>query len=217
MRQPTVPFKAGSPILVAGPTHCGKTYWVHRLLMNDMFSQPVSSILYCYGVYQDFYRQMKQNPAILPPIRFQEGLPTKADLQNLTRHGGFHIVVLDDLMEYIVRSSDMQQLFTKFCHHLNISAIFISQNLFEPGPHSRSISLNCHIIVLFSNRRDEAQVRTFARQLYPKEWRRFLQVYEEEMTYEFAYLVIDCTPSHPPQIKVRKNIFPGELTMTYDI
>ena len=120
-------------------------------------------------------------------------------------------------MEDIVRSSHMQQLFTKFCHHLNISAIFISQNLFQSGPHARSISLNCHIIVLFSNKRDESQIRTFARQLYPKEWHRFLQVYELEMTYEYAYLIIDCMPSHPREIKVRKNIFPGEIPVTYDI
>ena len=51
MKTPLVPFQAGSPIMVAGPTASGKTYWTNKLLSNNMFTQPVSSILYCYGVW----------------------------------------------------------------------------------------------------------------------------------------------------------------------
>lgn len=215
-QQPLVPFQAGSPLLVAGPTHCGKTYWVSRLLVHDMFTQPVASILYCYGVYQKFFRTMKDTPRLQSRLRFKQGLPTREELEALS-DGRFHVVVLDDLMEFIVKSADMQQLFTKYCHHLNLSAIFISQNLFQTGPHARSISLNCHIVVLFANKRDESQIRIFARQLYPTQWRRFMQVYETEMNYEFSYLVVDCTPSHPRAIKVRTGIFPGEVSYTYDL
>lgn len=214
--QPLVPFQAGSPILVAGPTHCGKTYWVNRLLLHDMFTQPVTSILYCYGVYQDFFQRMKETPSLRSRLRFKKGLPTREELEAM-HDGRFHMVVLDDLMEWIVKSTDMQQLFTKYCHHLNISAVFISQNLFQTGPHARTISLNCHVVVLFANKRDESQVRIFARQLYPTAWKRFMHVYENEMNYPFAYLVIDCTPSYPRDIKVRTGIFPGEVTYTYDI
>lgn len=203
-------------MLIAGPTQCGKTYWVNRLLLNDMFTEPVASVLYCYGVYQDYFRTMKENPSMKMPMRFQKGLPTQTEIEALA-DGRFHIVVLDDLMEVIVKSQDMQQLFTKYCHHLKITAIFISQNIFQPGPHARSISLNVHVVVLFVNKRDESQIRTFARQIYPVRWKRFLQVYEQEMKYEFSYLVVDCTPSHPRDIKIRNNIFPGEITYTYDI
>ena len=211
-----MPFHAGSPIMVAGPTNCGKTYWVSRLLMNDMFTQKVASVLYCYGVYQDFFAEMKSNPNIQCPLRFHAGLPTKEDLKTLV-DGRLHLVVLDDLMEFIVKSQEMQQLFTKYCHHLNMSAIFISQNLFHQGPQARSISLNCHVVVLFANKRDESQIRIFARQLYPTKWRRFLIAYEEEMNYEFSYLVVDCTPSIARALKVRSAIFPGERTYAYDI
>ena len=48
---PLVPFQAGSPIIISGPTGSGKTYWTHKLLSNEMFTESVSSILYCYGVY----------------------------------------------------------------------------------------------------------------------------------------------------------------------
>ena len=63
-RTPTVPFQSGSPMMVIGPMNCGKTYWINQLLENDMFTQPVASILYCYGVYQDFYNKMHNNPSI---------------------------------------------------------------------------------------------------------------------------------------------------------
>ena len=58
-KTPLVPFQAGSPIMVSCPTGCGKTYFTHKLLCNNMFTQLVSSILYCYGVYQDYFDQMK--------------------------------------------------------------------------------------------------------------------------------------------------------------
>ena len=215
--EPTVPLQSGSPILIAGPTNCGKTFWVNRLLTSNMFTQPISSILYCYGVYQNFFDQMKSNPMLHRILRFHEGIPTREDMENLSRGGGFHVVVLDDLMEHIVKSQEMQHLFTKFCHHLNISAIFISQNIFQSGPQARTISLNCHVIVLFSNKRDESQIRTFARQIYPTRWRRFIEAYENHMNFEYSYLVVDCTPAHPREIKVRSLIFPGETTVTYNI
>ena len=41
-RTPTVPFQSGSPMMVIGPTNCSKTYWINRLLENDMFTQPVN-------------------------------------------------------------------------------------------------------------------------------------------------------------------------------
>ena len=55
-------------------------------------------------------------------------------------------------LEQIANSKEMQQLFTKYCHHVNISAILISQNIFKKHP--CSISLNCHIIVLLCNKGD---------------------------------------------------------------
>lgn len=216
--KPIVAFMAGSPMMVIGPTNCGKTYWINRLLENDMFTQPVASILYCFGVNQDYYRTMQNNPSIIPPIRFQQGLPSQEDIDHI-HDGRFHIIVLDDLMEKIVKSNDMQELFTKYCHHKNITAIMVSQNAFQQGPNARTISLNTHIHVLFANKRDESQISRYANQLYRSKARkeRFLTVYDEHMMNKYAYLVIDCTPDIPSALKVRSDIFPGQMTCTFDI
>ena len=77
------------------------------------------------------------------------------------------MIVLDDLMEYIVKSVETQNLFTKYCHHYNITAIFLTQNVFAQGPCSRTISINTHILVLYANRRDESQAMNLGKELYP--------------------------------------------------
>ena len=209
MNTPLVPFQAGSPIMVSGPTKSGKTYWTHKLLINNMFTQPVKSVLYCYGVYQEYYDQMK-----IPNLEFHEGLPTLEKVKSL-HDGMFHVIVLDDLMEYIVKSIETQNLFTKYCHHYNITAIFLTQNIFAQGPCSRTININTHILVLFANKRDESQALNLAKQLYPCETKFFMEVYKDTTTIPHGYLVIDCDPKSPRDLKLRTNIFPGEKNICY--
>lgn len=212
-----VPFKGGSPIFVAGPTNSGKSFWVYRLLATPkMFEQPIASILYCYGVYQPLYNVMKNNPNF-PSLEFQEGLPSKEDIEKLTYDDKFHIIVLDDLMEKVVKNLEMQELILQHCHHMNITAILLSQNVFQGGRYSRSITLNVHNMILFANKRDESQVHALARQLFPVEWRSFVKVYREVTSKAYAYLLIDCTPSHPRSIQIRTQIFPPDICTVFNI
>ena len=207
--KPLVPFQAGSPIMVSVPTGSGKTYWTHKLLTNNMFTKPVSSVLYCYGVFQDYYNEMK-----IPNIEFHEGLPDLDKVKSLN-DGKFHVIVLDDLMEHIVKSIDTQNLFTKYCHHFNISAIFLTQNIFAQGPCSRTININTHVLVLFANKRDESQASNLGKQLYPGFNKVFMEAYEDATSKLHGYLVVDCDPKSPRELKLRTNIFPGEQTICY--
>ena len=206
---PLVPFQAGSPIMVSGPTSSGKTYWTNKLLSNNMFTQPVSSVLYCYGVWQDYFEKMN-----IPNIEFYEGLPDLDKIKSLN-DGKFHVIVLDDLMEEIVKSIETQNLFTKYCHHFNITAIFLTQNAFAQGPCSRSISINTHILVLFANKRDESQAFYLGKQLYPWATKVFMEAYIDATSSPHGYLVVDCDPKSPRELKLRTNIFPGEETIIY--
>ena len=112
-RTPLFSFQAGNPIMVAGPTASSKTYKHNKLLSNDMFTQPVASVLYCYGVWQDYFEEME-----IPNLEFHNGLPSVDKVKSL-HDGNFHVIVLDDLMEQFVKSIETQNLFTKFCHHYN--------------------------------------------------------------------------------------------------
>ena len=208
-RKATIPFTASSPVMISGPTGCGKTYFVYKLLKHNMFTQPISKVLYCYGVYQELYNQFK-----LDNLEFHEGLPSLEKVQNLN-DGRFNVIILDDLMEFIVKSIETQNLFTKFCHHFNITAIFLTQNIFANGPNARSININTHILVLFANKRDESQAMHLAKQIYPTKTKGFMEAYYDATNSVFGYLVIDCNPRSHRMLKLRANIFPDETTYVY--
>ena len=90
---------------------------------------------------------------------------------------------------------------------------------FKKGPNAKTISLNTHIHVLFASKRDEAQVKVLAHQLFLSKTKKnkFLTMYDEHMKQRYGYLVIDCTPQYSSEIKVPADIFPGQLTYTFDI
>ena len=206
---PLVPFLAGSPIMISGPTGVGKTYFTYRLLSSNMFTETIDSVLYCYGVYQPFFDTMS-----MTSLEFHDGVPGLDTVQKL-HNGKFNIIVLDDLLDHVIKSVDTQNLFTKYCHHYNITVILLTQNVFAQGPCSRTISLNTHILILFANKRDESQAITLGKQLYPHNVKGFLQAYEDATTQPFGYLVVDCDPKSPRQLKLRTNIFPGDVPICY--
>ena len=183
--------------------------FIGLFLTNEMFTEPIASVLYCYGVYQDYYNEMT-----IPNIEFHEGLPTLYKVKSLN-DGQFHVIVLDDLMEYIIKSVETQNLFTKYFHHYNITAIFLTQNIFAQGPCARTININTHVLVLFANKRDESQTLNLGKQLYPCNSKIFMEAYEDATSFLHGYLVIDCDPKSPRELKLRTKIFPGEDTICY--
>jgi hypothetical protein len=206
-------------MIVAGPTNSGKTYWVKRLISTDgMFDRPISSILYCYGVYQDLFKTMKEESSTLvAPITFIEGLPTAADFERLN-DGGYHLIILDDLMQRINDSKEMANLFSRYCHHKKWTSIMITQNVFHSGRHGRTISLNTHIFVLFANKRDVQQIHRLARQFYPLNWRSMVEVFKNVTDQRpYSYLVVDVTPAHPALLQLRTDIFPPSPATVYTI
>ena len=108
---------------------------------------------------------MNNDTNIVALIKFMQGLPTKDNIDELN-NGNFHIIILDDMMETVVKSLDM-------CHHCNISAIFFSQNVYHQGPYACSISLNNHVLILFQNARDLLQMTKLGTRLYPRKSAQF--------------------------------------------
>ena len=143
---------------------------------------------------------MKTNPNIKAPISFMEDLPTKDIIDNMN-DGNFHIIIMDDMMEMTVKSLDMLQLFTKYCHHCNISAMFITQNVYDQGPRAMSISLNNHAMILFENAQDLSQMTKLGTQLYPRRLVQFLKVCQMNFNKPYSYLVVDCMPSTPTLLR----------------
>ena len=149
---------------IAAPSNSGKTWWVIKLLKNrkDVFVNAPDRILWCYGQYQPIYDELSRD---IHDIKFHEGLPT--EWTDLIDPRVRNLIILDDLMSECGSDPEVTKLFTKGSHHQNLSVIYIVQNLFHQSKESRTISLNCHYIVLFKNPRDRSQIMHLAKQMYP--------------------------------------------------
>lgn len=206
-----VTFKNPTNIQIVGPTCSGKTVWTDKLLrhVNEVFNDTIEKIVYCYGEFQPRFVAMERE---IPNIQFVEGFPD--DIYTLfDKTPG--LLVIDDLMNESTNQDTMVNVITKGCHHHNISTIFLVQNLFPPGKHSRTISLNTHYIVAFKHPRDSLGVSILARQAFPSATKYVMESYNNAVQVPYGYLLFDLHPSTPDNIRLRTSIFPGELQVAY--
>ena len=207
-------FNSPCSIGVYGCQQSGKTTFVRRLLKNcnDMFTENISKILYCYTISQPILEDMENT---IENFMMKKGLPTEEDIENLTESGSHSILILDDLMNEVCNSSQAEQLFTIHCHHRNMNLIYLSQNIFYSGKKAKTISLQLHYLVLFRNPRDKLQVSNLARQLYPGKSKNFQSVYDDALNEPYSYLMIDISPHSNPKYQIRTCIFPTEDPIVY--
>ena len=144
------------------------------------------------------------------------GLPTASELDEYTQDRKHRLIILDDLMQQVLKNDEMELLFTQGCHHRHISVIFITQNLIPQGKNSRNIALNTWYLVLMKNPRDALQISYIGRQIFPGKPGYLLSAYEDAMKSEkHEYLVLDLSPHAQDKYRVRTRIFPGEYPFVY--
>lgn len=196
------PFTA----LIAGPTGCGKTEFVKRLLQHqgEVISPPLEHVVWFYGIHQSLYDEIEN-------VTFVEGLPS-----NFREYvSGRTLFVIDDLMTECGSDKKLTHLFTRGSHHYNVSVIFITQNIFHQGKEMREISLNAHYLFLFKSRRDVNQITYLGRQLYPSKLKFFQEVYMDATKSPYSYLMIDLKPETKEELRLRAKILPGDSQVIY--
>lgn len=180
----------------------GKSFFVKQLLKNvdQMCNIKFDKILFFYGEYQSSYDDNYGRE-----IEFHEGLPSNEQLSR-----DIHLkklIILDDLMRE--SSNDVIcDLFTKGCHHRNLSVILISQNVFHQGKNQRTISINSNYLILFKNPRDRSQIFHLSRQIYPIDPKFLIEAYNDATTDPFGYILVDMKQSTPDNLRFRTKIFP---------
>jgi hypothetical protein len=184
---------------VAGPSSSGKTWFVFRLIkhVDRLVVPPPEKILYYYGEFQPSFSEF-------PAVEFHEGLP------DVGRFDGRHrmLLIIDDLMNET--DQNVCNLFTKLSHRINVSVVFITQNLYHRNRFVRTMNLNTHYIVLFKNPRDANQVTTLARQMYPGKSKFVVEAFKDATKNLYGYLLIDLKPATDERYRIRTNIFPDD-------
>lgn len=183
--------------IVAGPTSSGKTVLVDSLIKNHQYTfhnfKDHPKVLWCHGQMQSRYKSPDNSL-----IEYHEGL--------IEDPSGYDLIVIDDLMNELGGDNRLLNLFTKGSHHMNISIIFIVQNIFHQAKNMRGISLNCQYLIVMKNPRDKSQFHYLARQIYPTKSKKLICAYEDATKEPFSYLKIDLTPATPEYLRVQTNI-----------
>jgi hypothetical protein len=194
--------------VIAGPSQSGKTVFIQKLLKAPhlYMSDTPSKVVWCYGIRNEKQMENIENNSKLP-IEFIEGLP---DLSQLSETDERPLVVCDDMMTIAGKNPEIANLFTKGCHHRNISIILVLQNFFHRAPFMRDIHTSCNYIVIFKNPRDNAQIMYLERQCFPQ-WKKYLiESYHHTCSRPHGYLVIDLKQSTPNDRRLMSGIFPPE-------
>lgn len=193
--------------MVAGPTKAGKTVFVVKLLENKdyIINQDIDKIWWFYTENQSAYKNIKNTN-----VKFVEGLPDWKFL-NSCKENESQLVVLDDLMHETKNDSAVTKLFTRGCHHRNISVIHIVQNVFFEG--LRTSRINTDYLVLFKNPADQLQVSIIARQLFPRKTKYFLEAYADATQNPHGYLFVDLTQYTPDKYRLKTDIFSSTPTL----
>ena len=148
-------FKHPFTAIIAGPSGSGKTVFTRKLIdhASIMIDPPPQRIVWCYGIYQPFFNQMRN-------IEFIEGIPDVNIFDGQQRT----LLILDDLMHET--DDRVSQIFTRVSHHKSLSVLYLTQNLFYKSKQNRTMSLNAHYLVLFKNPRDATQIANLEAQMY---------------------------------------------------
>lgn len=186
-----------------GPTSCGKTTFLRRVIEQKLIDPWPSNILYCYGsAWQSpVFDILKSKHNVVFCKGFDESV-----IQSHAGSGPL-LVICDDLVLEMKDSESAANLFMRGSHHLNMSIILIEQTVFPKGRSSVSLKQNSHYTVLFKSPSDALGVATLSRQMFPQRGGRFMVESFHDCTQEpFTYLIIDSKQDTPDDIRLLTRI-----------
>ena len=120
------------------------------------------------------------------------------------------LLIIDDLMS---ESKNLVDIFTKGCHHWNMTIIFILQDIFFDK--KRTNRINSQYIILMKSPGDKLTAMNLAKQMYPKNTNFFMDAYSKATEKPHGYLLIDLEQTTPECLRLRSNILPNETTIVY--
>lgn len=216
-----VHFQIPSNLIAVGPTSCGKTTWLKKLVKyrHDLFSlAPMKMILFYKQSQKDYHemeRLMNQNQNENCFVKY-DALPSSVeDMKELLDQfpkSTPKLIVFDDYLDEV--GSMLKHFFTVLTHHYNCFTIFLCQNLFSAKSDLRTLSINSQYITLFNNPRDQSSVLHLAKQVFPGNIHTLTNAYKAATNEKpYGYLLLDFHQKQHALVRLRSHIFPDEYPM----
>ena len=198
-------FKHPTTIQCSGPTGCGKTWFVRRIIEKKLVQPFPTRIIWVYSEGQADYEHMR---FIFPQVEFVEGW--HENLHPSISPDKRNLLILDDQMDEAGDSKTLAKLFTKGSLHRNLTVIYLVQNVFNQSKSKRTVFLNSHYNFVYRNRRDESQIRTLAYQICPDNARWLLDAFKCATRRPHGHLILDHHPLTDEDSSLLTNILPDE-------
>lgn len=192
----------------SNPSGCGKTVFTKKLLFDnpELLGAEHKKIHYCYGSWQDSFLPMKNKG-----VTFHEGIPPHTALRKWFPNQQGGVLILDDLMDEGSNEKEVLDLFTKHSHHLNITVMYLCQDLFPKGKFAKTISRNAHYVVVFKNPRDQVGLRNLLQQAWPNNFSDVLTMFQKLTDGRpFSYMLLDFHPSSKDNERVKSHLLKDE-------
>lgn len=190
-------------LLTAGCTGSGKTTLCKKLIAQaqDLITPNPVEIIFCYSMMQPAYQNKMEG------VQFHEGM---IDVSTLPSDGKHRLIFLDDLQSEVSgthsgnsSAPSSSDLFIKLSHHMNISVIFLVQELFSKGRQHRTLSLNTHYMWILKNPRDSSNIMHLAKQISPYNTQYVIQSYMDATKDPYSYLFIDMKVDTDDRYRLR--------------
>ena len=206
---------------LVGSSSTRKTSFLLDLLKyrDQVFSEKISKIIFCYGQYQEAYKTfMDENPGVAV---FLEGFdPDKVDA--LISENSNSVLCIDDMFNLFEKGPNAQRLvdfFVKRSTHEHVNVFFVMHNLFvRNSPALRTVQINTKILIIFQNLRDQSSIAILSRQIYPGHGKFLVQAHRDAMLMEkpYKYLLINLDPRFTHnKLRVCTGILPTEQLVSY--
>jgi len=209
-------FKFITPcaICISGPQQSGKSTFIRNLVQHRslLFTQNFEKCYYC----QPPRLFLRPNPVfedirkVFPSAELICGLPDLNKL-NLNLDSTSKLLIIDDLMNDLLNSSEFVNLLSVDTHHSNITVIFTLHNYFASSRYGKTVSRNVNYSVFFYNRLDLRELKFISSQIgnnpnFLQECFAFLM---QKFDKERAYILLDGhLDSKLRALHVRSRIFP---------
>lgn len=188
-------IKTPCSIVVFSPSMSGKTTLILEILKNKSkyFDVEIFEVIYHYNIWSDQFSNQKG-------IKFIQGDEIELPTDNKPR-----ILIIDDLLQSKKAQKSLVQIFTVEGHHLNISCIFATQELFVKE--LKTVSANAKIFFLSGGKRNFKSVRTLFSQMdYDLDYLKSAYRDATKDENEYNFFMIDLQKKISPELQIGSKV-----------